>query len=109
MREDAMARASDAVEVAGVRLTSPGKVLYPEQGITKLALANYYVAVAEWILPHLRDRPLSLVRCPAGQKKACFFQKHVGAYVPDEVRRVEGPAGTPHPPRPERTPTNILA
>jgi bifunctional non-homologous end joining protein LigD len=88
-----MARKDDATLIAGVRLTSPDKVLYPEQGITKRALAEYYVAVAEWILPHLRGRPLSLVRCPAGRKKACFFQKHVGAYVPDEVRRVEIPDG----------------
>src|SRR4051812_42163337 len=80
---------AQAVEVAGVRLTSPEKILYPEQAITKRALAEYYVAVADWILPHVADRPLSLVRCPAGQKKACFFQKHVGSGVPPELRRVE--------------------
>jgi bifunctional non-homologous end joining protein LigD len=88
-----MARKADAVEIAGVRLTSPEKVLYPEQGITKRALAEYNLAVAGWSLPHLLGRPLSLVRCPAGRKEACFFQKHVGAYVPDEVRRVEIPDG----------------
>src|SRR4051794_38305318 len=88
-----MTRKDDWVEIAGVRLTSPEKVLYPEQGITKRQLAEYYVAIADWILPQLDERPLSLVRCPAGRKKACFFQKHVGAYVPDEVRRVEIPDG----------------
>ena len=88
-----MARKEDAIEIAGVHVTSPDKVLYPEQGITKRALAEYYVTVADWMLPHLRGRPLSLVRCPAGRRKACFFQKHVGAYVPGEVRRVEIPDG----------------
>jgi bifunctional non-homologous end joining protein LigD len=88
-----MPRKDDFVEVAGVRLTSPEKVLYPEQGITKRQLAEYFVAVADWVLPHLTDRPLSIVRCPGGRKKACFYQKHVGAYVPEEVRRVEIPDG----------------
>jgi bifunctional non-homologous end joining protein LigD len=82
-----------AVELEGVRLTSPDKVLYPEQGISKRALAEYYVAVADRALPHLARRPLSLVRCPAGSSEACFFQKHVGSGVPGEVRRVEIPDG----------------
>jgi bifunctional non-homologous end joining protein LigD len=84
---------SAAVEVEGVRLSSPEKVLYPEQGITKRALAEYYVATARWVLPHVARRPLSLVRCPAGSSAACFFQKHVGSGVPDEIRRVEIPDG----------------
>jgi bifunctional non-homologous end joining protein LigD len=82
-----------AVELEGVRLTSPDKVLYPEQGITKRALAEYYVAVSAHVLPHVARRPLSLVRCPAGSGKACFFQKHVGSGVPDEIHRVEIPDG----------------
>jgi bifunctional non-homologous end joining protein LigD len=84
---------SEAAEILGIRLSSPEKILYPEQGITKRALAEYYVALADWVLPHLAGRPLSLVRCPAGAKKACFFQKHVGSGVPPELRRVEIPDG----------------
>ncbi len=84
------ASASDgSVIVEGVRLTHPDRVLYPEQGITKLALARYYAAIRNWILPELRNRPLSLVRCPEGEGKACFYQKHVGAGIPDAVGRVE--------------------
>jgi bifunctional non-homologous end joining protein LigD len=78
-----------AVAVEGVRLSHPEKVLYPEQGITKRALADYFVAVAPRLLPELARRPLSLVRCPAGSGAACFFQKHVGSGVPKELRRVE--------------------
>ncbi len=63
-------------EFEGVRLTHPDKVLYPGQGITKLDLANYYAKVADWMLPHVVDRPLAVVRCPSGSGGPCFFQKH---------------------------------
>ncbi len=80
--------ASGPSVVAGVRLTHPDRVLYDPPGATKLDLATYYVSVQSRILPHLEDRPLVLVRCPDGAHKECFFQKHAGRYVPDEVRRV---------------------
>lgn len=84
------APASDgSITVEGVRLTHPDRVLYPEQGITKLALARYYGAIRDWIVPELRNRPLSLVRCPTGEGGTCFYQKHVGAGVPDSIGRVE--------------------
>jgi len=57
-------------------LTSPDKVLFPGEGITKRQLADYYAAVMDWLLPGIRQRPLSLVRCPAGIGAQCFFQKH---------------------------------
>jgi bifunctional non-homologous end joining protein LigD len=62
--------------IAGVRLTHPDRVLYPEQGITKSELALYYQQIADWIMPHIENRPLTLVRCPAGYKKQCFYQRH---------------------------------
>jgi bifunctional non-homologous end joining protein LigD len=76
------------VEVAGVKLTHPDRVLYREQAITKLALARYFEAVADWMVPHVADRPLSLVRCPDGDRGACFYQKHAGPGVPGQVKRV---------------------
>jgi bifunctional non-homologous end joining protein LigD len=75
-------------EFDGVRLTSLQKVLYPEQGVTKLELARYYRAVADWILPHIVNRPLALLRCPEGRAKACFFQKHPGAGAPETLRQI---------------------
>jgi DNA ligase D len=78
----------DAIEVAGVRLSSPDKVLYPEQGITKRELADYYVAIADVMLPHIRNRPITLVRCPAGRQKKCFYQRHAGSGVPAELGEV---------------------
>jgi bifunctional non-homologous end joining protein LigD len=86
-----MARQAEETRVAGTRLTNPDRVLYPEQGITKRELAEYYAAVAEWILPHLAGRPLTLVRCPAGQQKHCFVQRRADESFPDAVRRVEVP------------------
>ena len=62
--------------VANVPLSHPDKVLYPENGITKLDLAHYYERVANWMLPHVSNRLLALVRCPEGNAKPCFFQKH---------------------------------
>jgi bifunctional non-homologous end joining protein LigD len=77
--------------VAGVRLSNPGKVLYPEQGITKSELADYYVAIADSILPHVGRRPITMVRCPTGQEKKCFYQRHAGSGVPEQLREVTVP------------------
>ncbi|HJU18363.1 MAG TPA: DNA ligase D [Stellaceae bacterium] len=78
-----------SAEIAGVRLTHPDRVLYPEQGITKRDLANYYWTIRDWALPHLAQRPLSLARCPEGRDEACFFQKHVGSGAPEVLGRVK--------------------
>ncbi len=70
-----------------MKLTSPGKVLFPEAGITKVELAEYLLAVADHMLPHVRGRPLSLVRCPEGTGKECFFQKHTTKGMPRALTR----------------------
>ncbi|MEX2118960.1 MAG: DNA ligase D [Pirellulales bacterium] len=72
----------------GLRLTHPERVLYPGQEITKLGLAAFYVQISGWILPHLRGRPLAIVRCPEGYGEACFFQKHARPGIPATLRRV---------------------
>ena len=78
-----------SITFEGVRVTHPDRVLYLEQGITKLALARYYAAVGDWALSELANRPLSLVRCPEGYDKECFYQKHIVSGVPDLVGRVK--------------------
>lgn len=77
------------VEVAGVSLSNPDRVVYPEQGLTKRQLAEYFVLVAPRLLPHVAGRPLSLVRCPQGQGGACFYQKHWSTALPAGVQLVE--------------------
>lgn len=72
----------------GVRLTSPDKVLWPEVGLTKQDLAAFYEKHADIILPHLKGRPMSIVRCPDGAKGECFFQKHHNPSTPEDIETV---------------------
>jgi len=81
-------RKTAEVVVAGVRITNPDRVVYPGQGLTKRDIALHYESIADHILPHLVGRPTTLVRCPEGMAKPCFYQKHVGYWAPDTVRRV---------------------
>ena len=75
--------------IAGVKLSSPGKVLFAEQGVTKADLAAHYERVAERILPHVSKRLLSLVRCPEGAAGECFFQKHESRGFPKQLKKQE--------------------
>lgn len=59
-----------------MHLTSPTRVVYPDRKITKQQVADYYLAMMDWLLPEIADRPVSVVRCTQGVARACFFQKH---------------------------------
>lgn len=74
--------------IGKVRLTHPDRVVYPDPGITKAELALYYAQVCEPMLVHLANRPLMLVRCPAGEGGDCFHQKHPLVGASDAVKRV---------------------
>jgi len=88
-RKDDQSSKSRRKPVTGAgRLTNPDRVLYPDIGLTKAALADYYEQVAGWMLPHLQGRPLTLLRCPEGYQK-CFYQKHVNEKVPPAIGRIE--------------------
>ena len=84
----AKARAAEASDHAGVKISNPDRVIYPESGITKGQLADYYTALADPILAWLASRPVSLVRCPQGRAKHCFFQKHDAGSFGDAVKHV---------------------
>jgi bifunctional non-homologous end joining protein LigD len=77
-----------AVQVDGrtLTLTNLGKVLYPETGFTKAEVLSYYQQVAEVLLPHIAERPVTLKRYPEGVDGEAFFQKHVTAHRPDWIR-----------------------
>lgn len=74
--------------VAGVKLTHPDKMLFGGIGVMKRELAEYYERVSEWILPHLENRPLVLVRCPEGADGQCFYQKNTETGFPASVGKV---------------------
>ena len=84
------AKGRRGAERTNPRLTHPERVVFPDRGagfaVTKAQLAAYYEAVADLMLPHIAGRPLSIVRCPAGEGGKCFFQKHRAAGMPDAVR-----------------------
>ena len=69
-------KAKAPAPVSDVKISSRERVIFPEAKATKGDLADYYAAVAPVMLPHLARRPASLVRCPQGRAKQCFFQKH---------------------------------
>jgi bifunctional non-homologous end joining protein LigD len=82
------------IEVRGVPLSHPDRVVFPAQGYTKLDLARYHDAVAGWELPHLRGRPLTLLRCPGVIGPDCSFMRHSKVWAPQALRRVRIPEKT---------------
>jgi bifunctional non-homologous end joining protein LigD len=71
-----------------VTVSNPSKVFFPAEGITKGDLVAYYRAIAPWLLPHLRDRPLVLTRYPDGIEGKSFFQKDAPSWRPGWIRTV---------------------
>ena len=74
--------------IAGLRVSSAGRVVYPGAGVIKGEVAQYYADIADRMLQHAADRPLSLLRCPDGIGAECFFQRHAGKGFPDAVKPV---------------------
>jgi len=73
----------------GIRLTHPERILWEEEGITKQGLADFYTDIADWVLPHIVGRPLSLLRCPSGTGAKCFFAKHPWQGLDASVRQID--------------------
>ena len=88
-RSDARAKSGTEPQVAGVRISSADRVVFPDAGFSKLDLVEYYKAMADRLLPFIEGRPLSTVRCPKGRAKKCFFQKHLGETLSDPVKSIE--------------------
>jgi bifunctional non-homologous end joining protein LigD len=78
----------DEDPAAEVKISSRDRVIFPESGQTKGQLADYYLGVAGLMLPWAADRPISLVRCPQGRAKKCFFQKHDSGSFGPHVHQV---------------------
>jgi bifunctional non-homologous end joining protein LigD len=92
--QPAAARANSGTSLPprfNLAITRPNKILDEASGMTKQQLAEYYVEVAAHMLPHIADRPLSILRCPNGVGKQAFFQKHVVGSLPPGVNTVSIP------------------
>jgi bifunctional non-homologous end joining protein LigD len=75
--------APKSAESFGIEISNPERIIYPEVGLTKLDLANFYAAVDPLIMVDSAHRPMTLIRCPQGRSKKCFFQKHdTGSFGP---------------------------
>ncbi|HEV2593892.1 MAG TPA: DNA ligase D [Sphingomicrobium sp.] len=85
-KEKSNARAS--AESFGITITNPDRVIFPEDNLTKRDLADYYAAVEPLILVDAANRPMTVIRCPQGRGKKCFFQKHDSGSFGPEVKHV---------------------
>ena len=74
--------------IEDIEITHPDKVLFPQAGITKGDVARYYARISDYMLPFLKDRPVTLQRFPHGIDKPGFFQKHVQDYFPEFIERI---------------------
>jgi bifunctional non-homologous end joining protein LigD len=96
MREEKVAAKKDSNTVLGIAISHPDKALWPKSklgpAVTKLDLARYIAAVADRMLPHVKDRPISIVRAPDGIKAQLFYQRHAlkGTAVPMLAIKTKG-------------------
>lgn len=72
-------------DLANIRLTNPDREMFEGSGTNKLDIALYYARVGEWMLPHLMNRPVTLIRCSTGKQEDCFYQRHGFSGLPDGV------------------------
>ncbi len=90
-RSEGGKHSSPNVSRAAVKLTHPDKILDLESNVSKQQLAEYYWQIAEYMLPYIAHRPLSIVRCPEGSTQPCFFQKHTNTMLPAGIGKVDVP------------------
>lgn len=76
------------VRLGGAVITNPGKLFWPDEGFTKLDLAQFYTRIAAHILPWMKGRAITLERCPEGVRRSCFFQKQAPANLPEGIPTV---------------------
>jgi bifunctional non-homologous end joining protein LigD len=85
LREDKPSKEIHIEKVKTLEMSHKDKVLYEEEGLTKEDVASYYRQISEFMLPHIDDRPLSLLRCPNGSAEKCFYQKHYKEGSPEDI------------------------
>jgi bifunctional non-homologous end joining protein LigD len=84
-----MRRSRELLELRGVRISSADRQVLDRPSLTKGDVARYYDAMADWILPQVAGRPLSVIRCPERLGEGCFYQRHPATGMPPSVRTVQ--------------------
>jgi bifunctional non-homologous end joining protein LigD len=74
--------------VAGIRISHPDRLIYPDLKLSKVQFARYFEDIGAWILPHVKGRPLTLIHCPAGIAGPCAYMRHAKVWGPLALRRV---------------------
>ena len=85
-KSDSQTPQSDRIEVLGVSVSHPDRVIFKNTAITKGGLAKYFAAVAPWILKDIADHPITLLRCPEGTAGDCFYQRNPGTGLGPDVK-----------------------
>jgi bifunctional non-homologous end joining protein LigD len=80
--------------LGGVTISNPSKLFWPDEGVTKLDLARFYTRIASQLLPWLKERPVTMERCPDGIRRKCFYQKQAPPNLPEGVPTLPIPAPT---------------
>jgi bifunctional non-homologous end joining protein LigD len=80
------AKTKDRLELFGIAVSHPDRVIFKENGLTKGALAEYYAAVSPWMMRDVGDHPLTLLRCPEGMSGDCFYQRNPGMGLGPDVK-----------------------
>ena len=76
-------------ELAAIHLTNPEREMFGDSGVTKLDIALYYARIGDWLLPELLRRPVTIIRCPTGDIKDLFYQRHAFHGLPEGVEKIE--------------------
>jgi bifunctional non-homologous end joining protein LigD len=79
-------RKAERLDVAGVSISHPDRVIFKDVGVTKGELAEYYAAASRWMLKGVAEHPLSLLRCPEGISGDCFYQRNPGTGLGPDVK-----------------------
>jgi bifunctional non-homologous end joining protein LigD len=85
-------RSTPSVRLGGALITNPQKIFWPDEGITKLELAEFYSRIASHIIPWMKGRAVTMERCPEGVRKTCFYQKQAPPNLPPDIPTVRIPA-----------------
>jgi bifunctional non-homologous end joining protein LigD len=88
LRKSEKARERPTAESFGIRISNPERIIFPEDNLTKGELADYYAALEPLIMIDVANRPMTLIRCPQGRAKKCFFQKHDNGSFGPEVKQI---------------------